>query len=542
MQLILAGLCGLAALLPAQARAAETELQGYVLGVSGDSVSVDLGASQGLKAGDVGVLKRAGRRLGTLEVIRVDLTNAFLRQLDSGEGYTPKQGDAIFFTLAPDAAALKAGAGLGAEDGFVPLLAPAPTAKHKAASRVSTHAHGSLRAWQYFQAVDPVGARYRITRLDSDGTVDRIVATPWSFVWSGNLSYRDGNRPSTSYDFRRAKATPHRLTLTRPLGEAGFIRLGRFFPAELPALGTVDGAGVQLPVAGLKVGAVVGVRPDRRNQDFSSREQLASLYASVLSGSPGQGSYASTLGVMTTRWRGKADELAVLFDQRFNLGPLLWVYGSAQFDVDAGTAQVHKGVRATRLDLSANSTPISWLSLRAGLNHYEPLDIAAEREFTGMDPAVYIDNGYWRYWVGGAQTLPWGLGLDEEITFMNTGSKFESSLWRMTLSRQGLPWLPAGRSYATLYNIREFNDSDTDYGGSLGINLPFFDGRFHVDANVGLRDDQEERAAKKDKLSDATVRADWRISSRWQMDASVTRIWQGPVRSSSASGGVSCRW
>lgn len=41
------------------------------------------------------------------------------------------------------------------------------------------------------------------------------------------------------------------------------------------------------------------------------------------------------------------------------------------------------------------------------------------------------------------------------------------------------------------------------------------------------------RAAKKDKLSDATLRVDWRVSSRWQM---------GPVRSSSASGGLSYRW
>lgn len=533
---------GLFLALVVSATAAEGDRQASVIGVMGESVSVDLGALQGLKAGDVGTLKREGRRLGTLEVVRVDLSNAILRVLDSGEGFVPKEGDAVFFASAPGAQAARAGAGQGGEDDFVPLLAPMPGVKRKAVSRLSTHAHGSLRAWQYFQAVDPVGARYRITRLDSDGTVDRIVGTSWSFVWAGNVSYRDGNRSSAAYDFRRAKATARRLTLARPLGEAGFLRAGRFFPHELPGLGTVDGGGVQLPVLGLKLGLVAGTRPDRRNQDFSSREEIGALYGSFSAGSVGQGSYASTLGVMHTRWRGKADELAVLFDQRFDLGPRLWVYGSAQFNVDAGTAMVHKGIRTTRLDLSANSTLSSWLTLRAGMSHYEPIDIAAEREFAGRAPAAYIDNGYWRYWAGGGQALPWGLGLDEEISFMNAGGKFETGFWRATLSRHGLPWMPDGRSYATLYNLREFNDSDMDYGGSLGVNLHFLAGGAHVDVSVGLRDDQGEKAAMKDKLGDATLRADWRISNRWQLDASVSRIWQGTVRSSSASGGVSYRW
>lgn len=524
-------------LLRSPAGAAESELQGYVLGVSGGRVSIDLGAAQGLKVGDVGVIKRAGQRLASLEVVEVDRGSAFLRVIGDAKGLLAKEGDSVFF--AP-AAQPRAGAGQGGEEEFVPLLAPVSAVKKKAVSRVSTQTHGRVRAWQFYQTVDPVGARYTISRLDSDGTVDRIAGGPWSFVWAGNGSYRDSNRSSGSDDFRRPRPHASRLTLSRPLGAKGFLRAGRFFPNELPGLGTVDGAALQRPLGPVKIGAVAGTRPDRRYHGFSSREIAAALYAAAETGAPGRGSYGATLGALHTRWLGKADELALLLDQRFDLGPMLSVYQTAQFDFNAGTAAVHKGTRLTRLDLSVHSAPALWLGLRAGLNHFEPIDVAAERSLAGVDPALYIDNGYWRFWTGTSQTLPWGLGFDEEISWTNAAAKSQPGLWRVTASRQGLPWLPAGRVYATAYNFHALSGSD--YGGSTGVQTPFFEGRFSVDSSLGLRYDRDEETRRHLEVNEVHVRATWRPSRTWDADLAFSRIWHEPIHSTSVSGGVSYRW
>jgi len=527
-------------LLARPARAVESELQGFVLGVNGDRISVDLGVVQGLKPGDVGLLKRAGRRLASVEVVTVDRTNAFLRVIDAAPGLVTVEGDTVFFAAPGQEQKAKAGAGQGGEDEFVPLLAPPPLAQKKAASKLTTHAHGRLRLWQFVQVVRPVDARYRITRAESDGAVERIAGTAWSFVWSGNGSYRDGNHPSASDDFRKGRAHFQRLMLSHPLAGKGFVRLGRFFPNELPGLGTVDGAAVQAPAAGILIGAVAGARPDRRRQDPSSRELVGSLYASAEAGEPGKRSWGATAGVLHTLWDGRRDELAFLLDQRFDLGPMLGVYQSAQLDVDAGTAAVHKGARLTRFDLSMNSTPAERLTLRAGVSHFEPVDTAAERSVAAADPALYIDNGYWRWWTGAGQSLPWGLGLDEEISWTSTGGRFLPGLWRATLSRTGLPGLPYGRTYATVYNLN--NPAGADHGGSVGATAPFLEGRLTADASAGFRYDRGDGASRRWRAGDAGLRLDWRPNPTWSADLAATRVWQGAIHSTSLSGGVSYRW
>ena len=527
-------------LLSRPARAIESELQGYVLGVNGDRISIDLGVVQGLKAGDIGLLKRNGRRLASLEVVTVDRTNAFLRLIDGTPGLTTVEGDTVFFTAPGKAQKAKAGAGQGGEDDFVPLLAPPPTAKKKAVTKIKTQVHGRLRLWQFLQVVNPIDARYKISRAESDGTVERIAGSAWSLVWSGNGSYRDGNHPSSSDDFRKARVHAQRLMLSHPLSEKGFVRLGRFFPGELPGLGTVDGGAVQAPLAGVKLGVVAGARPDRRYQDFSTREMMGSVYVTAEAGTPGQRSYGVTAGVLHTLWDGRRDELAFLLDQRFDFGPLLGVYESAQFDTDTGTAAVHKGTRLTRFDLSLNSTPAELLTVRGGVSHFEPIDTAAERSLAGVDPSLYIDNGYWRWWTGAGQTLPWALGLDEEISWTNVAGRFQPGLWRATLSRTGLPGLPYGRVYATLYNLN--NPAGADHGASTGLTAPFFDSKLTLDTSAGFRYDRGDEARRRWRAGDANLRLDWRPSLTWSADLALTRVWQGPIHSTSLSGGVSYRW
>ena len=52
-------------LVAAPARAAETQLQGYILGISAESVTIDLGASHGLKAGDI-IVEFGGQKIANI--------------------------------------------------------------------------------------------------------------------------------------------------------------------------------------------------------------------------------------------------------------------------------------------------------------------------------------------------------------------------------------------------------------------------------------------------------------------------------------------
>ena len=526
------------------ASAERVEIQGHVLDISGGGLTVDLGALQNLKPGATGVLRRGGLRLGSVEVVRMDRDTSFLRVFDMLKGFTPRGDDVIFFIVEqpPAQVTAGAGAGLGGEE-LTPLLAPMPkaTARKKPGYRISTRTHGSVRFWQFFQQTSPAGFSQRISRLDTEGTADRIGGTPWSLVWSGDASYLDGKHPSVSDDFRRVRLHPRRLFFAHPVSATGLLRAGRFFPNELPGRGTVDGVSLRVPVSWLKLGAIAGARPDRKFQEFSSHELLGSAYVSAESGTPGQGSYSATLGVLRTSWLGKPDELAALFDQNFDFGPILSVYETAQFDVNGGSATVHKGTRLTRFDLSLNSKLNDWLHLRGGLNHYEPIDVAAERAVAGGNSVATIDNGYWRFWTGSDQALPWNLTTDEEVSWTRSGGVLQQALWRATLTRQGVPWLPDGTAYLTGFNVPGL--TGTDYGGAVGLTLP--GGKFTFDSNAGFRYDRGltgSAGSRSLSLGDFTVRLNWRPNRTWQADASATKVWQGSIHSSSVNGGLTYRW
>ncbi|MDD5210342.1 MAG: hypothetical protein PHV36_13200 [Elusimicrobiales bacterium] len=524
------------------ARAANESIQGHILGIPGSAVSVDMDVFHELKPGDIGILNRNGVRIASVEVVRVEQENVFLRALDSARDFAPQAGDIAYFTTADHpSAGTGAGAGLGGED-LVPLLTPVAEALpeiKKPARKVSSRTRGRIQAREFYQTVTPGNYNQRITRADTDGAVDRIGGGPWSFQWSGNGSYLDGNRTSASSNFRNFQPRARRLAFSRPLGENGFLTAGRFFPKELPGLGTVDGAAAEARAGWLNVGAVAGARPERRLQGFSSHELLGAVYASAAKGTPGKGSYAATLGLMHTTWLGKSDELAALFDHNFDLGPLLSVYQTVQVDVNDDAAKFNEGARLTRMDLSANSTLKKWLTLRGGVNHYEPIDTAAERAFIGGDSLVNIDNGYWRWWVGSGQTLPWGLGLDEEISWTDTQGKMQPGLWRATLWRQGLPWLPEGNTYLTVYNVAGLHGDD--YGSAAGLTLPLLEGKFIVDAGAGFHYDRSTSSRRNLKLGDASLRLDWRPSKVWQLDTSLSKVWSGATRSYSLSCGLSYR-
>ena len=522
-------------------------LTGRITTVSSDDhIDIDIGDSA-LKGGDVGVIQRDGAQVGLASVVWVDLGHTRLRVLSKVPGEEVKIGDSVVFAdrkIRPNSEkaetpAATAGPGtVSPNEEFVPLLAPV-AAQKTALSRTESVFHGRLRAAEVYQTVMPSKAFYSSSRLDSDGSIERLAGGAWSLDWAGNASRRDGSVPSTADDYRKISPHLYRGELVRKWESGGFARLGRFYPGELSGIGYVDGAQADAPVVtGLRLGAAAGARPDRMNMGFSGRENVAAAYATVEAGQVRRLYYSGTLGVMRTLYLGKGDELAALWDQRADLGPKLNIFSTMQFDRDTGAAVLHKGTRLTRLNLNLNSPATEHLSFRAGASHFEPLDTAVDRALAG-GTTFYLNNGYWRYWAGTTQALPGGWHLDEDLSFTDTSNQWLPGQWRFAVGRRGLFWMPDASATAAVYSL--YNPAGPDYGGSLTMGLPL-GAAFNLDASAGARLGPTSVARRRFWVSDASLHANWRPSKSWSFDAVASRSWQESIHSTVVNGGISWRW
>lgn len=515
-------------------------LEGRIIAVSGDrlDIAIDMGSSL-LKADQVGLVKRDGIAIGVAAVTWVDLGLTRMRVLSRNEGVRLMPGDLVVFERGEGARADFPSTGSKAwPEGFVPLLGPAkPLAK--APAEEANAFHGFLRGFHLYQRADRDRSWYTASRSDSQGSITRLGGTPWSLSWSGNVSYRDASSFSTSDDFREVRPHVYRLTLSRKAVDGFLVRLGRFFPSELPGLGYVDGGQAELPVGrGVRVGAVLGARPDRVTQDPSGKELLGSAYVTLERGAPRVLYYNGTLGLLATTFRSKADELALVHAMRADLGSKLSLQGSYQVDFDAGGAAEHHEPRLTRANFSADAPVTGQVSLRAGADRYEPVDAAAERELArGTD---YLSNTYWRYWVGGAQSLGWGLTLDEELSFTRTQHRFTPGNWRVGVSRRGLAGLPDAYLNATAYNL--YHPLGTEYGSTLAAFLPFLEGRFSVNANASLRYGRGSGPERTLHLNDAGAQARWKFLKAWTADLGITRTFLAQSRSFVLTSGLTYAW
>jgi hypothetical protein len=424
---------------------------------------------------------------------------------------------------------------------LAPVLAPAVARKKTAISTSANIFHGSLRASQLYQTITPGKSWYSFSRLDLDGSVERIHARPWALSWSGNTSYRTGSTFSTADDYRHAKPHLYRIMLTRRFDDGGFLRMGRFFPAELSALGYLDGGQFEHPKsAATKFGSILGFRPNRTNLGFSTKEPIAAVYTSIERGSPQSLYYAGTLGILRSYWEGRADELAALYDQRTNFGPKLNVNVSGQFNFNSGSAAVNKKGALTRGDVTVNSPITTWLSLRGGMNHYQPIDIAAERALA-QGNVTYLNNAYFRYWTGTGQTLPHNFQLDEELSWTKSNGATQPGYWRVSMSHSGLPGFESGFLNMSAYNL--FNSLGPDYGGTASLSLPFLHNRANVNTNAGLRwGPSFTDRHRKLRVSDLSLHGNWSINTAWNVDIGASRSFTEQIQSTTFNAGLSYRW
>ncbi len=421
-------------------------------------------------------------------------------------------------------------------DVFTPLLAP--YAPRVVTSRSSNISHGSLQLWNLYHSVNQPESHYWTGRAVSDGSVERLGGSPWSFVWAGNVSYRDGNVSSVSTDFRDPKLYLRRFMFSRKGEKEGFTRLGRLAPVELPSLGYLDG--IQLETVAsptFRVGAAAGARPDRKDMSVSGDEVMGSAYATAHAGTRGNMYYTGTLGFLQTLYKGEADELALLYDQRADLTRFMNLFVSAKLNFDSGGAVLDRGPRFTQLNLYGLSPVTPFLQLRGGMSHYERPDTRAERAAGGPDN---FTSGSWRYWVGGSEKLPWGLRADGDVSFFQSPESLSPTLWRISLSRQGLLELRGALLTASWFNL---SDAEGDgYGGGLSGDLPFWEGKLMARLNWNFRYSGRPNDVKKWKNNDESARLTWRLSRQWDLDTGATFSTQEHVHVTTMDLGIRYHW
>lgn len=477
---------------PPSGGAAEVPVQCNVIYRTADRVYVDAGTDVGLASGDAGIVRRDGIEVARVEVLRATKSSSLLQVTVGRDETTPRVGDTVHFVVEETPPAEKPdprerSPTLKDPDSkpFVPLLAP-PEGRSVRATPKENIFHGRLWVRQLLQVEEDELRDYSITRLGTVGSLERIGGTPWTLEWSGDVSYRDGHALRNSEDYRDVVPRVFGLSFVRRFEDESMLRLGRFLPLELPGVGYLDGAQGEMVVNDtLRVGAMFGLKPTRDRLDLSGKEPTLVTYGTVEAGDPGDLYYSGTLGLLGSLYEGEADRLAVLFDQAAHLGPRFSLHSTSEVDFDIGGAETRNGASLTRLNLFGAFVATSFLTLRAGVDHFERPDTQAERDLLPFQDDRFFDHGHWRYYVGGSQKLPWKLYLSEQVAFSESETEDLAILWRVTLSRIGLPLLPGARTSLTVYNLDGLGSEG--YGGRFTAHLPLMERRLYLEPSVAFR-------------------------------------------------------
>jgi hypothetical protein len=515
---------------------AEVTVRGRITQEAQDGVYVDVGIDQGLRSGRTGSLHLDDGRTFAFEVLHAGEQSAVLR-LPGYRGQERLVGRTVEIVLPqeslqpagkrpekpkdPNGAPVSSNTS-GSSDGqkeFVPLLAPTPRGSD--VSRLASMSHGRIQVRQMFQMDSGGNLGYSVTRVGSSGSMDRIEGSPWSFNWSGDLRYRTGDAFVSHPDYQEPHLDIYRAMFQRPLGEEAFLRFGRFVPYELPGIGYVDGLQGQVhPGEHTRLGVVGGLKPDRINLDASADEPLVVPYATFVAGPRDGRHYSGTVGMLNSYYDGQIDRLAMLLDQRAGLGHGLTLYSTAVVDFDIGASEMRSGTRLTQLDVSAVSQLSSFLTLRAGVDHWERPDHQAENALLPFQDERFFDNGYWRYWVGSSQNIPWNLRLYEEVGFINSDTVSGDVRWQVSLTRSGLGAWREASATVTVYNLVAYGDDG--YGCRVSGHLPLNKGTIIVQPAAGFRVLQADSQSEDISLSYLSVGLDGRISHNWSLFGDAT--------------------
>lgn len=552
-RLISAVALALATLLSTPLFAVDVPVECQLVYETADGFFVDVGINEGLEAGEKGWLRRDGEQIGQIEVIRVAQESALLRLVSGLSRDLGLAGERITILFdRPEPTPTRPPVGrepsptlrdrAATEEPFVPLLAP-PGMKDAGFSDAENIFHGTFTTRQIFQLSSDGDTDYSITRGRTSGSLERIGRSPWTLEWSGEASYRTGDLEYVR-DFEQIRLEVYRLALFRRFDDESFVRIGRFIPRELPSVGFLDGIhGEKVLTKHIRVGSMLGFKPERDGLNVVFEEPTAVAYTTFEAGDRLKFHYTGTAGVLASLYEGDADRLAILIDQRMNFGKLS-LYSTSDVDLDIGAAEVHDGPRVTRWDVSAAYSLTSWLGLRAGVDRFERPDTEAERDFinTGaLDPEDFYDRGFWRYWTGANHALFWNLYLSEEVSLTDSEDENYTFRWNASLTRSGLPWLPAASLTVTAYNL---NGGETEgYGGRISAYLPFSSYGLSLHPSVAARKLESDLIDDDEfEVADASLRVNWVLSPSWTVSAGGSYAFTDDVQRSLFDLAFTFRW
>ena len=235
-------------------KAVDVPIECTVLYQTPDGYFVDAGSERGLTIGSTGTVLRNGEQIAHVTVIRVTKSTSLLRVASARQQDPPRAGDSVQLVVTRDASNDSEGEEADEtrdrsptlkdsherDDNFVPLLTPPERSVGFTAAR--NIFHGTLRVRQLLQVDSENLQDYSVTRLGSQGGLERIGGTPWNFGWSGDLSYRDGQALENTPDYQKLRLHLFDLAFFRRFDDRSMVRVGRFLPRELPAVGYLDGA------------------------------------------------------------------------------------------------------------------------------------------------------------------------------------------------------------------------------------------------------------------------------------------------------------
>jgi hypothetical protein len=511
--------------------------------VAADGLYVDAGREQGLAEGDIGIVYQEGAEIGRARVVAVSAASARLALESRSADKDPKAGDRVVFRVeservAEPAPVPEAGpTGKKKEPGFVPLLEK-QNGKAKITQKKNV-AHGRISVRQLIQTGL---SDYWTTIVGTSGSVDRLGGAPWTLRWSGNLSARGGDGYSDS-TLEGARLDLYELSLTRRINEEGSqAKFGRFLPYQLPGAGYFDGGQAELVLSEtLRIGALLGFKPTRDDLTPSADEPAGALYATITSGERGGRYFSGTFGLLGSAFDGDFDRLVALVRQRLEFGRAFRIDSTAEIDFDVGSALFRQGTRLTRFDARITTEPAKGTRLRAGVDHYEHLDTAAERDtLGGFVDALYFDRGSWRYFAGVRQQLPWDLTIDLEVAIVNSPDTDDTPHVSLGITRREIFGIPYSTLSLTVYNL-EGSGAD-GLGGVLTAYLPLSNGEWTVIPSLGFRTFDIDSSASSFDVTNVRIHVGRALSSRWSVHVAVAHLFADGDDTTQGEIGVRYRW
>ena len=174
------------------------------------------------------------------------------------------------------------------------------------------------------------------------------------------------------------------------------------------------------------------------------------------------------------------------------------------------------------------------------MNHFERPETLVERDLVPNPLPSSFERGFWRYSVGSAQRLPWGIRLNEEISLFDAPHDDGNLRWRVRASRMGLFGLKSARTSVTLYNL--YGQSRDGYGGRISVSAPIMDHSLYLRSSLGYRMADAGGQSKNFDVTDVSLDASYQLGGSWSLDTGVRWALGDDLDSISVNLQIAYRW